>query len=54
MANMVKARLGPTSMKIRPPAAYIVSICLVHSTEDAICGANFSKMADFESAPSTG
>ncbi len=36
MANIVKARFGPTSTNTRPPSEYIVSICLVHSTEEAI------------------
>ena len=33
---MVNARFGPTSMKARAPAAYMVSICVVHSTAEAI------------------
>ena len=54
MANMVNARLGPTSTKTRPPASYMVSTCLVHSTEEAICGASCSKIAALESAPCMG
>ena len=35
-ANKARARLGPTSTKRRAPLAYIVSICFVHSTVEAI------------------
>ena len=41
---MAKARLGPTSTNKRAPSLYIVSICVVHSTAEAICGANFSRI----------
>ena len=54
MANIVRARFGPTSIKRRPPFEYIVSICFVHSTDEAICGASFSRIDALESSPSVG
>ena len=38
-------------MNIRAPDSYIVSICEVHSTLDAICGANLANISAFESPP---
>ena len=48
---MLKARFGPTSINTLAPESYISSIWAVHSTEDAICGANFSRIEDFASLP---
>ena len=44
-ANKASARLGPTSTNRRAPSSYIVSICWVHSTAEAICGASLARMA---------
>ena len=52
-ANIVRARLGPTSKNNLAPASYIVLIWVVHSTLDAICGASLDKAAAFESPPSS-
>ena len=52
VANTVSARFGPTSTKAPAPAAAMVSIWAVHSTDEAICGASFSSTAALASSPS--
>ena len=50
---MVRARFGPTSKNSLAPASYIELIWAVHSTLDAICGANLDNTAALESPPSS-
>ena len=50
-ANMARALLGPTSTNKRAPSSYMVSIWVVHSTAEAIWGANFSRIFSLGDEP---